>query len=196
MKHAVSIFALALAMAAGSSAQTTWTVDNAHSKVKFSVTHLVIAEVEGNFKVYSGTIESPTQDFADGTITFSVDVNSINTENDMRDKHLKSDDFFNAAKYPAMTFKSASWKKVDDKNYTLEGDLTIRDVAKRVSFAIVYGGLMKDGYGNTKIGFKGTTTINRFDYGLKWNAVTEIGGAVVSKDVNITLNLQFAQKKS
>jgi polyisoprenoid-binding protein YceI len=196
MKRFVATSALALTMALSSPAQTTWTVDNAHSKVKFTVTHLVIAEVEGSFRVYSGTIESPTKDFVDGTVNFSVDVNSINTENDMRDKHLKSDDFFNAAKFPTMTFKSASWKKVDDRNYILEGDFTLRDVTKKVSFAIVYGGTTKDGYGNTKIGFKGTTTINRFEYGLKWNALTEIGGAVVSKEVNITLNLEFAQKKA
>jgi polyisoprenoid-binding protein YceI len=196
MKQALSIVTLAATMAASSPAQTMWTVDNAHSNVKFSVTHMVISEVEGNFKVYSGSIQSPTQDFVDATVNFSVDVNSINTENEMRDKHLKSDDFFNAEKFPTMTFKSTSWKKVDGQRYTLEGDLTIRDITKRVSFAVAYGGTMKDGYGNTKVGFKGTTTINRFDYNLKWNALTEAGGAMVSKDVNITLNLEFVQKRS
>jgi len=196
MKQVLSIATLALTMAVSSPAQTTWTVDNAHSNVKFSVTHMVISEVEGNFKVYSGFIQSSTQDFVDATVNFSVDVNSTNTENDMRDKHLKSDDFFNAEKFPTMMFKSTSWKKVDGQQYILEGDLTIRDITKRVSFAVVYGGTMKDGYGNTKAGFKGTTTINRFDYNLKWNALTEAGGAMVSKDVNITLNLEFAQKKS
>lgn len=196
MKQVLSIATLAATMAVSSPAQTTWTVDNAHSNVKFSVTHMVISEVEGNFRVYSGSIQSSTQDFVDAAVDFSVDVNSINTENEMRDKHLKSEDFFNAEKYPAMTFKSTSWKKTDDQRYILEGDLTIRDVTKRVSFTVVYGGTMKDGYGNTKVGFKGTTTINRFDYNLKWNALTEAGGAMVSKDVNITLNLEFAQKKS
>jgi polyisoprenoid-binding protein YceI len=196
MKQALSIATLALGVAVSSPAQTTWTVDNAHSNVKFAVTHMVISEVEGNFRVYSGTIQSSGQDFVDATVNFSVDVNSINTENEMRDKHLKSDDFFNAEKFPAMTFKSTSWKKTDDQHYTLEGDLTIRDITKRVSFAITYGGTMKDGYGNTRVGFKGTTTINRFDYNLKWNALTEAGGAMVSKDVNITLNLEFIQKKS
>lgn len=117
-------------------------------------------------------------------------------QNKMRDNHLKSDDFFNAEKYPKTTFKSVSWKKVDDKNYVLEGDLTIRDVTKRVTFTVVHGGTIKDPWGNTKAGFKATTVINRLEYGLKWNALTEAGGATVGKDVSITLNLQFAQKKT
>ena len=196
MKKAIVVVALGLGMAASSFGQSTWTADNVHSNVKFSVSHLVISEVEGNFKMYSGTIQSTDQDFMGGAVEFSVDVNSINTENQMRDKHLKSDDFFNAEKYPVMKFKSVSWKKVDDKNYILEGDLTIRDVAKRVSFAVVYGGTMRDGNGNVKAGFKATTVINRFDFGLKWNALTEAGGATVGKDVTIVLNLEFAQKKS
>ncbi len=196
MKRTIGIITLVLTLAVSVFAQTTWKLDNVHSNVKFSVSHLVISEVDGNFKTYSGILQSPTTDFANSTVAFSVDVNSINTENEMRDKHLKSDDFFNAEKFPAMTFKSTSWKKADDKNYVLEGDLTIRDVTKRVAFNVVYGGTMKDGYGNTKAGFKGTTSINRFDFGLKWNALTEAGGATVGKDVAIVLNLQFAQQKS
>lgn len=196
MKQAIGIIALVLVMAISSFAQTTWVVDNVHSNVKFSVSHLVISEVEGNFRIFSGTVESPKSDFTDATVDFSIDVNSINTDNEMRDKHLKSDDFFNAEKFSAMKFKSVSWKKVDDRNYVLEGDLTIRDVTKRVTFAVLYGGTVKDPWGNVKAGFKGTTTINRFDYGLKWNALTEAGGATVGKDVSITLNLEFTQKKS
>ena len=114
----------------------------------------------------------------------------------MRDNHLKSGDFFNAEKFPRMTFKSAAWKKVGEQNYLLEGDLTIRDVTKRVTFAVVHGGTIKDPWGNTKAGFKATTVINRFDYGLKWNTLMEAGGATVGKDVSITLNLEFGQKKS
>ncbi|MBM2841861.1 MAG: YceI family protein, partial [Bacteroidetes bacterium] len=192
----IGIIALGFVMAISSFAQTTWVVDNVHSNVKFSVSHLVISEVEGNFRVFSGTVETTKSDFTEATVDFSIDVNSINTDNEMRDKHLKSDDFFNAEKFPAMKFKSVSWKKVDDRNYVLEGDLTIRDVTKRVTFAVLYGGTVKDPWGNVKAGFKGTTTINRFEYGLKWNALTEAGGATVGKDVSITLNLEFTQKKS
>lgn len=196
MKRTLAALTLALTLTVSAFAQTTWVVDNIHSKVMFSVTHLVISEVDGSFKVYDGALTSSTPDFSDASINFSVDVNSINTDNEGRDKHLKSDDFFNAEQFPKMVFKSISWKKSNGRNYVLEGDLTIRDVTKRVTFNVVYGGTMKDGYGNVKTGFKATTVINRFDYALKFNAITETGGAVVGKDISITLNLEFAQKKS
>lgn len=196
MERTIGILALVLVVAISSFAQTTWVVDNAHSNVKFSVSHLVISEVEGNFKVYSGTLQSSKSDFADAKVDFSVDVNTIDTDNEMRDRHLKSDDFFNAERFPQMILKSVSWKKVDDQHYLLEGNLTIRDVTKRVAFAVMYGGTVKDPWGNVKAGFKGTAVINRFDFGLKWNALTEAGGATVGKDVTVTLNLEFTQKKS
>lgn len=196
MKKMFILIASALFTTFGAVGQTTWLVDNVHSGVKFSVSHLIISEVEGSFKVYSGTLLSQKQDFTDSAVDFAVDIPSINTDNEMRDKHLKSDDFFNAEKYPKMTFRSISWKKVDEKNYVIEGDLTIRDITKRVAFTVVHGGTIKDPWGNTKAGFKATTVINRFDYGLKWNALMEAGGATVGKDVSITLNLQFAQKKA
>lgn len=196
MKKVLATTAAVMMMMSTVIAQTTWNLDNAHSNVKFQVTHLIISEVEGSFKAFSGKLQSPKADFNDVNVAFSVDVNSIDTDNEMRDKHLKSDDFFNAEKYPAMTFKSISWKKVDDKNYALEGDLTIRDVTKRVVFTVVHGGTTNDPWGNTKAGFKATTVINRLEYGLKWNTVTEAGGAVVGKDVTIVLNLQFAKEKT
>ncbi len=196
MKKILSIVAASLIVTTSTVAQTTWTVDKVHSNVKFSVSHLVISEVEGNFKVYSGTIRSSNLDFTDAGVDFTVDINSVNTDNEMRDKHLKSDDFFNAERFPTMSFRSVSWKRIDDQNYVLEGDLTIRDATKRVSFNVKYGGTVKDAYGNLKAGFKASTMINRFDYGLKWNALTEFGGATVGKDVNITLNLEFTQKKA
>lgn len=190
----------ALVVLAGSvvlaNAQSTWKTDNAHSNVKFSVSHLVVTEVEGAFKVYDGSIQSAKPDFSDAAINFSVDVNSINTDNEMRDKHLKSDDFFNAEKFSKMTFKSTSFKKVGGNKYALEGDLTIRDITKKVKFDVTYGGTVKDPWGNTKAGFKAKGTINRFDYNLKWNTLTEAGGAVVGKDVEITLNLEFGQQKA
>lgn len=176
-------------------AQKTWNVDNVHSIVKFSVTHLVISEVEGTFKTYNGSITNTKDDFSDAKINFAVDVNSINTDNSMRDDHLKSDDFFNAQEYPKMNFVGTSFKKKSGNKYVLEGNLTIRNVTKKVTFDVTYGGIANDGYGNTKAGFKASTSINRFDYGLKWNALTEAGGATVGKDVQIILNLQFALAK-
>lgn len=196
MKKILFIIATVLVITISAVAQTTWTVDNVHSNVKFSVSHLIVAEVEGSFKVYSGTLKYSQPDFSDASVEFSVDVNSINTDNERRDQHLKSDDFFNAEKYPKITFKSVSWKKVNDQTYILEGDLTMRDVTKRVAFTVLYGGSIKDPWGNERAGFKATTVINRFDYNLKFNALTETGGAVVGKDVSITLNLEFVKEKS
>ena len=194
MKKIILIAAI-LAVQISLLAQTKWNVDAVHSNVKFTVTHLVISEVEGAFKVFSGTINSSTPDFNGASIEFTVDVNSINTDNEMRDKHLKSDDFFNAEKFPKMTFKSTSFKKVSGNKYLLIGTLTIRDITKPVRVDVTYGGTAKDGYGNTKAGFKATTKINRFNYNLKWNTLTEAGGAVVGSDVNIVVNLEFAQAK-
>jgi len=176
-------------------AQIKWNVDPAHSSAKFTVTHLVISEVEGNFKTFSGTLTNTKPDFTDAQVDFTIDVNSVNTDNEMRDKHLKSDDFFNTEKYPNMVFKSTSMKKLAGNKYALMGNLTIRSVTKPVKFDVTYGGTAKDAYGNTKAGFKATTVVNRFDYGLKWNTATEAGGATVGKDVTIDLRLEFAQAK-
>lgn len=194
MKKLLSVAAMAF-ISTALFAQTKWNVDNAHSNVRFNVTHLVISEVEGSFKQFNGNITAANADFADAAINFSVDINSINTDNEMRDKHLKSDDFFNAEKYPSMTFKSTSFKKVSGNKYQLKGNLTIRDVTKPIVFDVTYGGTVKDPWGNIKAGFKATGTVNRFDYNLKWNSVTEAGGAVVGKDVTIDLKFEFAQAK-
>lgn len=176
-------------------AQTKWALDNSHSNVKFTVTHLVISEVDGHFKSFTGSMTAAKPDFTDAQIDFSVDIASINTDNEQRDNHLKADDFFDAAKYPKMTFKSVSMKKLTGNKYELTGNLTIRDVTKRVTFAVTYGGTTKDPWGNTKAGFKATTTINRLEYGLKWNTLTEAGGAVVGSDVTINLNVEFSKEK-
>lgn len=187
--------AVLFSVTASAQESKVWKVDNVHSSVKFSVSHLVISEVDGSFKVYEGSINAAKPDFTDAKIDFSIDVNSINTDNNMRDGHLKSDDFFSAEKYPKMTFKSISFKKKAGNQYELIGNLTIKDVTKKVVFAVKYGGTGKDAYGNTKAGFKITGKINRFDYGLKWNALTEAGGATVGKEVELNSNLEFALSK-
>ncbi|MEI6173071.1 MAG: YceI family protein [Bacteroidota bacterium] len=198
MKNTVKfLFALVITMMifGKSEAQTKWAVDNSHSNVKFTVTHMVISEVEGNFKSFTGTLTAAKPDFTDASIEFSVDIASINTDNEQRDKHLKSDDFFNAEKFPSMTFKSISMKKLSGNKYELTGNLTIREVTKRVKFAVTYGGTAKDGYGNTRAGFRASTTINRLDYGLKWNSLLETGGAVVGPEVAININAEFIKAK-
>jgi polyisoprenoid-binding protein YceI len=189
----ITLLSALLILQIGLFAQAKWIVDAVHSNVKFNVTHLVISEVEGSFKVFNGTIISAKPDFTGASIDFTIDVNSINTDNDMRDKHLKSDDFFNAEKFPKMTFKSTSFKKITANKYLLTGTLTIRDITKPIKADVTFGGTAKDGYGNLKAGFKATTKINRFDYNLKWNSMTEAGGAIVGPEVNIILNLEFTK---
>jgi polyisoprenoid-binding protein YceI len=171
-----------------------WTVDKAHSNVKFTVTHLVVSEVEGSFKLFDGTLENTKSDLSDAKISFTVDVNSINTDNEKRDGHLKSDDFFNAEKFPEMKFTSTSMKPAGENKYKLAGNLTIRDVTKPVEFDVTYGGSVA-AMGTTKLGFKAKTTINRFDYNLKWDKATESGGLVVSKDVDIIVNVELNKAK-
>jgi len=170
-----------------------WTIDKVHTNVKFSVSHLVISDVEGSFKAFDGTMESTKADFSDAKISFTADVASISTDNEMRDNHLKSPDFFDAAKYPQIKFVSTSFVPLGNNKYTLVGNLTIRDVTKPVTFEVKYGGTAV-AMGGTHAGFKATSKIDRFDYNLKWNKATEAGGMVVGKDVDITLNVDF--KKS
>jgi len=170
-----------------------WTIDKVHTNVKFSVSHLVISDVEGSFKSFDGTMESSKADFSDAKISFTADVTSISTDNEMRDNHLKSPDFFDAAKYPQIKFVSTSFVPLGNNKYTLVGNLTIREVTKLVTFEVKYGGTIS-AMGSTHAGFKATSKIDRFDYNLKWNKATEAGGMIVGKDVDITLNVDF--KKS
>ena len=174
--------------------KTQWTVDPVHSEIQFKVKHMVISTVTGQFERFSGSAESEGDDFEGATVTFEVEADSINTRNSDRDAHLKSDDFFNAEKYPKITFKSKSFTKVGDNNYKLVGDLTIRDVVKEVTLDVEYGGMVdNDGYGNVKAGFEVTGKINRKDFGLRWNGVTEAGQIIVSDEVKLILNVQFAK---
>ena len=188
----------AIAVAAGVSttdAQTAWKLDPMHSQVTFSVTHMVISEVAGNFKKFDAEISTKGEDYSDAAIAFNIDVNSINTNSDMRDNHLKSDDFFNSEKFPQIKFKASSMKKTAGNKYELKGMMTIRDITKPVVFDVVYGGTVVDPYGNTRSGFKVDGSINRFDYGLKWNSMIEAGGAVVGDIVSFSANLELTKVK-
>lgn len=175
-------------------AQTKWVADTSQTNIRFTATHLGVSEVDGHFTKYDGAMVSSKPDFTDAQIYFTVSVNSINTNNGLRDNHLKSADFFDVQKYPQMKFKSTSFKKVTDKKYLLEGDLTIRDIIKHVTFDVTYGGTVNDAAGKTKAGFTGTTTINRFDYQLNWNKITE-AVSVVNSDVAVTISLEFTKQK-
>ena len=181
-------------MVSGIAAQTTWNVDKVHSNVKFNVSHMVVSEVEGSFRGFEGSLVASKADLSDASIKFSVDVNSVNTDNERRDGHLKSDDFFNAEKFPKMTFVSKSFKPLGGNKYKLTGDLTIRDVTKTVEFDVTYGGQINTGRG-IKAGFKARTTIDRLQYGLKYAPALEAGGLAVGKDVEIIVNLEMDQAK-
>jgi polyisoprenoid-binding protein YceI len=170
-----------------------WTVDSLHSEIHFKVKHLMINTVTGEFTSYRVKMDAQAPNFADASISFEADVASITTKNEMRDNHLKSDDFFNAEAFPVMSFVSTSFVPKGDNSYALNGNLTIRDITKPVTLDVEFGGTMVDFYGNTKAGFEALGTINRKDFGLMWNGVTEAGGVVVSDAVKLHLNIQLQQ---
>jgi polyisoprenoid-binding protein YceI len=173
---------------------TTYKIDASHSEITFKVKHLMITNVTGSFQQFDATIESTNEDFSNATISFEADTNSINTNNEQRDNHLKSDDFFAAEKFPKLFFASTSFTKLNDEAYKLVGDLTIRDVTKQVELAVEYGGTMTDFYGQEKAGFEISGKINRKDFGLGWGAVTEAGGIVVSDEVKLHLAVQMVKQ--
>ncbi|HMN49158.1 MAG TPA: YceI family protein [Ignavibacteriaceae bacterium] len=168
-----------------------WKIDPVHSEIKFKVKHLVVSTVTGQFNKFEGTVESDKPDFTDAKIKFEADVNSIDTKNEQRNNHLKSADFFDAANYPKLTFLSKSIKKKSDNEYEVVGDLTIRQTTKEIKLDVVYNGTVK-GFGGVDVaGFEMTGKLNRFDYGLQWNALTEVGGIVVAEDVKIEISAEL-----
>ncbi|NCD71753.1 YceI family protein [Mucilaginibacter agri] len=173
--------------------ETKWVLDPMHSEVQFKVKHLVISTVTGFFKSFEGEVLTESDDFQDSKIDFSLEVASIDTTQEARDQHLTGPDFFDAEKYPKISFKSTSLKKVDDSDYELTGDLTIKDVTKSVKLNVEFGGTATDFYGNTKAGFEITGKINRKEFGLTWEGITEAGAIVVGEDIKLIINAQFAK---
>ena len=156
----------------------------------------MISTVTGSFQKFDGKVEVANEDFTGSKITFSADIDSINTNNEQRDGHLKSDDFFNAEQFPKLTFESTSFNRVDDENFKLKGNLTIRDITKEVELNVEYGGVADDAYGNTKSGFTVEGKISRKEFGLKWHAVTEAGSVVVADSIKLIASVQFAKVKA
>jgi polyisoprenoid-binding protein YceI len=198
MKKQVFMFQLclvALLFSSGIVAQTKWNVDRTHSNVKFSVAHMVVSEVEGNFKMFEGSMVASKDNFSDAVINFSIDVASVNTDNENRDKHLRSDDFFNAEKFPKITFVGKSMKSLGGNKYKLTGDLTMRDVTKTVDFDVTYGGKIQTDQGGFKSGFKAKTTIDRTQYGVNFGGMLKAGGLAVGNNVDIVVNVELNQAK-
>ena len=173
---------------------TTWTIDPMHSEVQFKVKHLMISTVTGLFSQYEGQVEMVGDDFADASITFEADVDSITTGNEQRDGHLKSAEFFDTAQFPKLMFSSTGMTKTGDDTYKLTGDLTMHGVTESVTLNAEYGGQMQDFYGQTKAGFEVSGKINRKEFGLEWGGVTEAGGVVLGDDVKLQMNIQLTKK--
>jgi polyisoprenoid-binding protein YceI len=173
-----------------------WKIDPVHSEINFRVKHLVVSTVTGTFGKFDATIEASEDDFSDAKFTFEADVNSISTKNDQRDGHLKSADFFDAANHPKMTFVSKSVKKTSDFELQVVGDLTMRGVSKEITLDVIYNGTVA-GMGGAKVaGFEVKGKVNRFDFGLQWNALTEAGGVMVSNEIRIEILAEFAKVQS
>lgn len=173
-------------------AYTKWVIDPTHSEVVFKVKHLMISTVTGNFKVFEGTVETETEEFSKvKNLAFKADVNSVNTNNEDRDTHLKSEDFFVAEKFPEIKFNVESF---DVEAGQIEGNLTIKDTTKPVSLEVDFGGVVVDPYGQTKAGLTANGKISRKEFGLVWNAVTEAGSVVVGDQIKLSAEVQFIKQ--
>ena len=172
----------------------TYKIDLSHSEIVFKVKHLVISTVSGHFSKFDATMTCNNEDFTDAQINFEADVDSVSTKSEQRDAHIKSDDFFNAEKFPKITFTSTSVEKKNDNEYTLKGDITIRDITKPIVLHVEHGGSTIDPWGQSREGFEITGKVSRKEFGLKWNALTEAGGAVVGDEVRLQLSVQMVKQ--
>jgi polyisoprenoid-binding protein YceI len=191
----LSALAVSIALAASASAADTYVVDKNHSEAKFEIRHMM-SKVSGKFDDFSATVTGDPATSADASVQFTMKAASVNTGNEGRDKHLRTPDFFDAEKFPEITFKSTSVKATAKKNvYDVTGDLTMRGVTKRVTLPVELLGFGKDPWGNTRAGFTIKTTLNRKDYGINWNKALDEGGFLLSDDVDVTINLEAVKQK-
>lgn len=175
-------------------ATTNWVIDPMHSEIQFKVKHLMITTVTGYFRSFDAKATTEGDDFSTASISFSADINSIDTNNEQRDGHLKSADFFDAENHPKLSFDNGMLEKNGD-DYKLKGELTIRGTKKPVTLNAEFGGTVVDGYGQTKAGFTLSGKISRKEFGLTWDAVTEAGSVVVSDDVRINAEVQLTKQE-
>lgn len=173
---------------------TKWSIDPTHSEIGFKVKHMMFTNVSGSFQKFDAAIETEDDNFENAKIEFTGDVDSITTGNTDRDKHLLSPDFFDAEKHPKLTFSASSFKKQNEGEYELKGDLTLNGVTKPVKLDVEFGGLAKDPWGNLKAGMSITGKINRKDWGLNWNSALEAGGVLVGEEVKLNIELQFVKQ--
>jgi polyisoprenoid-binding protein YceI len=175
-------------------ATTKWVLDPTHAEIQFKVRHLMITNVTGAFGKFDASIEMTDDNFEKSKIRFSAEVDSITTNNEQRDGHLKSADFFESSKFPELTFVSTNIEKVSGDDYVVFGDLTFHGVTKNIKLNVEHGGVIKDPWGNTRTGFTVEGKINRKDYGLAWNVATEAGGVVLGEDVKLHASVEFVKQ--
>jgi polyisoprenoid-binding protein YceI len=175
---------------------TRWIIDPTHSEVQFRVSHLVVSTVTGHFDRFDAAIEAENEDFTDARIVFEADANSINTKNEQRDGHLKSVDFFDAALHPKISFVSTSVEKISDHELRVVGNMTMRGVTRQIALEGIYNGTVAGFGGNQVAGFEIQGKVNRFDFGLQWNALTEAGGMIVGNEVKIEIFAEFTKVHS
>ena len=176
-------------------ANVKWTLDPMHSEVQFKVKHLMITTVTGYFQKFDVVAETGDEQFSTANkVEFTADVNSINTNNEQRDTHLKSPDFFDAEQNPQIRFVGSKYEQKSGSDYTLHGDLTIRGITRPVKVDVEFGGIVVDPYGQTKAGFTVSGKISRKEFGLTWNAVTEAGSVVVGDEIRLQAEVQLVKQ--
>jgi len=168
----------------------TWNIDATHTNVGFAVRHMMVSNVRGNFNGVKGTVDGDPMNLTDAQIHFEIDVKTINTNNEDRDNHLRSDDFFAVETYPHITFNSTQIVETGEDEYDVTGDLTVKGVTKTTTFKVMRTGSGTNPWGVEVVGFEAETKISRKDYGLTWNQTLETGGVLVGDDIKITVELQ------
>ncbi len=187
-----AMFTAAIMVLPSLATATTWNIDADHSNVGFSVSHLMVSHVKGNFNKYSGIVDINDKDITKSKVDVTIDASSINTNVQKRDEHLKSADFFDVAKYPTLTFVSKKWTKAAKGALNVTGDLTIHGATKSVVLEVSpFSKEIKDPWGNIRRGTSASTTIMRKDFGLVWNQALETGGVAVGEEVNISLDVEL-----
>lgn len=193
MKKQIMTAMLVAGLSAGAAQSASYTVDASHSYIGFSVRHMVVTTVRGNFNEFEGSFDYDPENPAAFTASAVIKTASIDTRNAKRDEHLRNEDFFDAPNYPEITFETISSEVVGDKLH-VRGNLTMRGVTKEITIPLVFSEQITDPWGNVRIGFEGSTTINRQDWGISWSKNLDAGGLVVSDEVTIELNIQGIQK--
>lgn len=175
-------------------ANTKWVMDPTHSEVHFKVKHMLVSTVTGHFKTFNATVATEGDDISTAKVHFTADIASISTNNEQRDGHLKTGDFFDADNHPQLTFDSERLEKAAGDDYKLYGTLTMRGVSKQIILNVEFGGIMQDPWGNTRTGFSVAGKINRKDFGVSFSMVSEAGGILLSEDVAISANVEFVKE--